>query len=307
MKLAFIFPGQGIQHIGMGQDFYNHSLLVKEMFDVASGALGVDISKIMFSDDERLHRTEFSQPCILLTSMAAFSLFMDAYASAKGEVASPVFALGHSLGELSALCAAGAIDLAHAIKLVHQRGILMQECCKGDAGMCVVLGLPDEVLEEFAASSGLWCANYNSDGQVVLAGKKSILESNLDALKALGAKRAFLLPISVASHCPMLSQMEDDFLALLKDSIKDKFSFKIISNVTTKPYESKQDALELLSKQLTNPVKYKQSIREFGGEVDSFIEFGSDVLRGLNKKIIATPTQSITNMQSLDAVLKALT
>jgi len=295
MKFGLLFPGQGSQFVGMAKDFYDNSAKAKEMFEIASDAISEDFTKLMFEENDKLNQTEYTQPAILLYSAIAYELF-----GKKGEVA-----LGHSLGEFSALYSAGALDLSDAIKLVHTRGKLMKQAFTDiEGGMMVVLGLDDKTLEDFCANSGkkIWPANYNSDGQLVLAGDKKDLAEVEAEIKALGAKRAMLLNMSVASHCPLLESASEPLKELLENSLKDEFS-PVVSNVTAKPYTTKSEAIELLASQLTKPVLYKQSIANVENDVDMFIEFGGKVLMGLNRKITKKKTQPITDMASLEKAL----
>ena len=295
MTLGLLFPGQGSQFVGMAKDFYENSDKAKEMFEIASDSISEDFTKLMFEENDKLNQTEYTQPAILLYSAIAYELF-----GKKGEVA-----LGHSLGEFSALYSAGALELADAIKLVHTRGKLMKEAFTDiDGGMMVVLGLDDKTLEDFCANSGkkIWPANYNSDGQLVLAGDKKDLAEVESEIKALGAKRAMLLNMSVASHCPLLESASEPLKELLENSLKDEF-VPVVSNVTAKPYTTKTEAIELLASQLTKPVLYKQSIKNVENDVDMFIEFGGKVLMGLNRKITKKKTQPITDMASLEKAM----
>ncbi len=308
MKYAFIFPGQGSQAIGMGKDFYEQSPLAKELFDNASDILSIDMKNLLFSPNDELNLTQFTQPAILLVSYIAYRLF-----SQKCDI-KPTLALGHSLGEISANLISGSLSFENAIRLVYERGKLMQKVCEGkDAGMAVVLGLSDEVLNEFCdsreqnASGKIWCANFNSDGQCVLAGYKVDLMLSEEEIKNLGAKRFLLLPMSVASHCPLLEPMSADFNALAQQYLDDNFSCPIIANATLESYSDKATAVNLLTKQLTLPVLYKQSIKKVESEVDCFIEFGyGAVLKGLNKRLSTKPTHSIGSLQSLNATLEEL-
>ena len=299
MQLGLLFPGQGSQFVGMGKDFYENSAKAREMFEIASDAIGVDFKKLMFEENEDLNKTEFTQPAILLYSAIAYELF-------KGNKDFDYnFSLGHSLGEFSALYSAGALSLEDAIKLVHKRGKLMNEAFKDKTGsMMVVLGLDDEVVEEVCKNSGLqvWPANYNSDGQIVIAGIRDDLEKLEPLLKEKGAKRVMLLNMSVASHCPLLESAVQPLKNLLEEYLKDEFK-PVVSNVTAKKYSTKQEALELLPIQLTKPVLYKQSIKNYENEADMFIEFGGKVLMGINRKITKKKTVSITDMKSLEKAL----
>ncbi len=307
-KFAFIFPGQGSQSVGMGKSFYENSIVAKEMIDNASKESGIDFVELLFSENELLDKTEYTQPAIFLVSMVAHRLFMD-----RCGVDASLY-LGHSLGEVSALCASGAIDYIDGIKLTHNRGKFMATACDGvDAGMMVALGLDDESVESICADAvadgkSVWAANYNQSGQIVVAGKKSDLASMESVFKGAGAKRAMLLNMSIASHCPLLESAIEPLRAELKSIIKDSFSAPIISNVTTKPYSSVDEAIELLGTQLIEPVRYKQSIDSISSDVELFIEFGNgSVLKGLNKKIAPDiETLNISDYDSLVAVCERI-
>lgn len=299
----FIFPGQGSQKIGMGKDFYDNSAVAKEMLEKASQRVGFDFATLLFEENDRLDQTEFSQPAILLVSLIAHRLFIEQCKAV------PKAVLGHSLGEFSALSAAGAMDYLDAVELVHQRGLLMKEACEGiNAGMMALLGLDDGTVEnltekERELGKKVWAANYNGDGQIVIAGNKDDLASLEPLFKEAGAKKAVLLPMSVASHCPLLSQAQPKLESYLEQWLKESFAMPVISNVTASAYQSKAEAKTLLSAQLVSPVKYKQSILHVENDVDFFIEFGGSVLKGLNKRISQKPTHSITDMKSLEEVL----
>jgi [acyl-carrier-protein] S-malonyltransferase len=178
--------------------------------------------------------------------------------------------------------------------------------------MMVVLGLSDEKLEVIIKDlqnedKKIWCANYNNDGQIVLAGIKKDLESSIDIIKKHGAKRAMLLNMSIASHCPLLENASYKLKNILEDKLKDNFSMPVISNVTASVYSTKKEALVLLPKQLISPVLYKQSVLKISDEIDIFIEFGhSTVLKGLNKKITKTPTINIKDYDSLSSFYEEL-
>lgn len=307
-KIAFIFPGQGSQSIGMGKDFFDNSDIAKEMIKNASTRVGFDFEELLFSENENLGKTEYTQPAILLVSCIALEVF-----KSKCDI-KPQFVLGHSLGEFSALVASGAIDYLDAVELVHKRGLFMNEACAGaGAGMMALVGLDDAKVEELTASQReagkkIWAANYNMDGQIVVAGIKADLESLADAYKEAGAKRAIVLDMSVASHCELLNSAVDKLQPFLEDFVTENFETSVISNVTADAYNTKADAIDLLGKQLISPVKYKHSIVAKSGDVDMFIEFGNGaVLKGLNRKIDkSTPTANVSDMASLEATLGLL-
>ena len=304
-KIAMIFAGQGSQAVGMGKDFYENSDVAREMFDEAGKRIGVDFKELIFEENEKLGQTAYTQPAILLIQMIAYRLFKDACPDVKAELF-----LGHSLGEFSALCASGAIDYVDAVELVHRRGQLMQDACLDiEAGMMALVGLDDESVEKICsdaqdAGKKVWPANYNQDGQLVVAGLKDDLSSLEQTFKDAGAKRAILLNMSVASHCELLSPAQLPLESLMESMVEDSFEAPIISNVTTAPYSSKTQAVELLKEQLVKPVKYKQSIMAIAGDVDIAIEFGNGVtLKGLNRRIVKDlKTLNISDMESLQKV-----
>ncbi|MGJ0352475.1 ACP S-malonyltransferase [Aliarcobacter cryaerophilus] len=305
-KVAFIFPGQGSQTIGMGRDFFENSDTAKEMIKKASKRLNIDFEKLLFEENENLGKTEFTQPAILLVSSIALAVFKE-----KCNI-EPEFVLGHSLGEFSALVAAGAIDYLDAIELVNKRGTFMNEACSGGgAGMMALLGLDDEKVEAMCkeqreAGKKVWPANYNMDGQLVLAGLKADLESLVDTFKAAGAKRALVLDMSVASHCELLQSAVENLKPYLLEYLNDEF-LDVVSNVSAEVYNTKDEAIELLSSQLISPVKYKQSIKAHDSKVDLYIEFGNGaVLKGLNKKSSEKLTLNVSDMKTLNETIEVL-
>jgi [acyl-carrier-protein] S-malonyltransferase len=278
------------------------------MFEKAGERIGVDFTKLLFEENDILDKTEYTQPAILLISMIAYKLFQEARPT------DAAMFLGHSLGEFSALCASGAIDYVDAVELVHKRGKLMGQACESiNAGMMAILGLDDAVVEELCAKANaegkkVWPANYNQAGQLVVAGIKEDLQAMESVFKEAGAKRALLLNMSIASHCPLLESAMEPLAEAMEQMISDTFSAPIISNATTAPYSSKSEAIERLKVQLIQPVKYKQSIEAIAGDIDMMIEFGNGaVLKGLNKRNAPdVETVGISDMDSLAKVCEAL-
>ena len=307
-KVAFIFPGQGSQSVGMGKDFYENSGIAKEMVSKASERLNIDFENLLFEENDKLSQTEFTQPAILLVSSIALEIFKSK-CSLK-----PEFVLGHSLGEFSALVASGAINYLDGVELVHKRGLFMSEACEGlGAGMMALVGLDDKTVESMSeAQRGegkkIWAANYNMDGQIVVAGIKADLESVVDSYKEAGAKRALVLDMSVASHCELLAPAVEKLTPYLNEYITDNFEVGVVSNVSASRYNTKKEAVELLKKQLVSPVKYKHSIVANANSVDYFIEFGNgSVLKGLNRKICKdTATLNVSDMKTLEATIGKL-
>lgn len=308
-KIAMIFSGQGSQAIGMGKDFYENSEIAKKMFLDASTRIGVSFKDLIFEENEKLNQTEYTQPAILLVQMVAYRLFKEACPDVEAKLF-----LGHSLGEFSALCATGAIDFIDAIELVHKRGSLMKEACESiDAGMMVIVGLDDKSIENIcikAQEEGrkVWPANYNQDGQLVIAGIKSDLSSLELTFKEAGAKRALLLNMSVASHCELLKSAQEPLAELMENMLNDDFEAPVISNVSTNPYDTKDEAILLLKDQLIKPVKYKQSIQAISNDVDIAIEFGNGVvLKGLNRRIAKDmKTINISDIATLAKVIEEI-
>ena len=307
-KIAMIFPGQGSQTIGMGKSFYENSPLAREMFERAGERIGVDFTKLLFEENTQLDQTEYTQPAILLISMIAYKLFQESHPTTA------TMFLGHSLGEFSALCASGAIDYVDAVELVHQRGKLMAQACESiNAGMMAILGLDDAVVEELCTKANgegkrVWPANYNQAGQLVVAGIKEDLQSMESVFKEAGAKRALLLNMSIASHCPLLSSAMEPLGEVMETMVHESFSAPIISNASTQPYSTKEEAIKWLKVQLIQPVKYKQSIESIAGDIELMIEFGNGaVLKGLNKRNAPdVETMGISDMESLAKVCEAL-
>jgi len=307
VKCAFLFAGQGSQSLGMGKDFFENSDVAKSMVADATTRTGIDFEKLLFEENSDLGKTEFTQPAILLVASIAHKLFTDAVDI------QPTLAMGHSLGEFSALVSVGALDAIDAVELVNLRGKLMAEACsKQEVGMMVSLGLSDEVVERICeeqrdAGLKVWAVNYNSDGQIVIAGIKKDLEVLAPILKEAKAKRAMLLDMSVASHCPLLESAVEPLAEKLNEMIKDEFISPVISNVTALPYSTKAEALELLPKQLVEPVKYKHSMANIDDTVDCYIEFGQgNVLKGLNRKATKKPHFNVSDMNSLESTIEAI-
>lgn len=305
MEIGLLFPGQGSQFQGMGKGFYTNFSLIKELFEEASDAIKVDFKKLMFTENEDLHRTSYTQPAILLFSYGVYRILQQELGIEWK------YGIGHSLGEFTALTGGGGLDLADGIQLVHRRGELMEESFKSQPGsMMVVLGLSDSQIEEICAEAQkkglkIYPANYNSSGQVVVAGyRKDLLESE-SRFKRAGAKRVMVLKMSVASHCPLLQPAVEPLRQLVEKYLKPEFK-PVISNVTAKAYSTKREGIELLPVQLIKPVKYRESVQKVASQVELFIELGGKVLTGLNRRITKVPTIPILEPTDLKKVAERI-
>ena len=282
MSKAYIFPGQGSQFPGMGKALYERSAEAREMMDKANEILGFPITDIMFGEDaEALKATRVTQPAIFLHSVVL--------ARCSG-LEAPAMAAGHSLGEFSALAAAGAMDFEDALRLVAVRASAMQKCCEKVPGtMAAVIKLPTETVEEICAScAGLVIpANYNSEGQIVISGEAEAVAEACAKMKEAGAKRALPLAVSGAFHSPL---MEPARLELAEAIDKTPFQVPvcpIYQNVTALPSTDPEVIKDNLLRQLTSPVRWTQTVLNMVADgADSFLEIGpGTVLQGLVKRI----------------------
>ena len=282
MSKAYIFPGQGSQFPGMGKALYERSEEAREMMDQACEILGFPITDIMFGESaEDLKATRVTQPAIFIHSVVL--------ARCSG-LEAPAMAAGHSLGEFSALAAAGAMDFEDALRLVAIRASAMQKCCETVPGaMAAIINLPSETIEEIcAACAGIVVpANYNSDGQVVISGEVEAVQEACAKLKEAGAKRALPLPVSGAFHSPL---MEPARLELAEAIDRTPFrvpACPVYQNVTALPTTDPALIKDSLLRQLTAPVRWTQTVRNMVADgADSFLEIGPGaVLQGLVHRI----------------------
>ncbi|MGJ5641840.1 ACP S-malonyltransferase [Formosa sp. S-31] len=280
---AYIFPGQGAQFTGMGLDLYENSTLAQELFEKANEILGFSITDIMFEGSaEDLKQTKVTQPAIFLHSVIL--------AKTLGDSFKPDMVAGHSLGEFSALVAAGALTFEDALKLVSQRAQAMQKACEiSPSTMAAVLGLEDKVVEDVCAEieGVVVAANYNCPGQLVISGEVEAVEKACEALKAAGAKRALILPVGGAFHSPMMEPAREELATAIKNTTFSKPNCPIYQNVTASAITDENEIKENLISQLTAPVKWTQSVQQMIADgATHFTEVGpGKVLQGLVKKI----------------------
>lgn len=280
---AYVFPGQGAQFSGMGADLYEKYPQAKEMFDKADEILGFQISKIMFSGtDEELRQTKVTQPAVFLHSVVL--------AKVLGDNFKPDMVAGHSLGEFSALVAAGAMNFEDGLRLVSKRALAMQKACEAvPSTMAAVLALPDEKVEEIcAATEGVVVpANYNCPGQLVISGEIPAVDAACEAAKAAGAKRALRLPVGGAFHSPLMEPAREELAKAIAETPFSKPVCPVYQNVSTTAVTDPEEIKKNLIAQLTAPVKWTQSVHNMVADgATVFVEVGpGKVLQGLVKKI----------------------
>lgn len=287
MTKAIVFPGQGSQAVGMLADLHENYDVVKQTFAQASDALGYDLWALVSEDaDGKLNQTEYTQPALLTASVAVWR----AYQAKGGE--KPEYLAGHSLGEYSALVCAGVISLEKAVKLVEMRGQFMQQAVPAGTGaMAAIIGLDDDAIanacEQAAEGQVVSPVNFNSPGQIVIAGNKEAVERAMVLCKEAGAKRALPLPVSVPSHCALMKDAADKLAAELNAIEFNTPAIKVVNNVDVVAEQEPEAIKQALVRQLYSPVRWTETIQHFAslGVTESY-EFGpGKVLSGLVKRI----------------------
>jgi [acyl-carrier-protein] S-malonyltransferase len=304
--VAWMFPGQGSQTVGMGKELAERYASAARVFSEANEALGMDLRALCFSGpQEELDRTANTQPALLAASIAA----LRAADEAAGGLSEPTVVMGHSLGELSALVAARALALADALRLVRTRGELMEAADPG-GGMAAVLGLDADVVARTVVGSSVVLANDNAPGQVVISGPRQELERAGEALKAAGAKRIVPLRTSAAFHSPAMRTMAPRLRQAIDVTSFGALQYTLIANVDARAHEHAREMPALLEKQVWSPVQWVASVRRADGEgATAFVEFGpGTVLTGLVKRILPNAkTANVTDEATLRQALPLIT
>ena len=283
MKKAYVFPGQGAQFVGMGKDLYDNNPEAKELFEKANEILGFRITDLMFNGtEEDLKQTKVTQPAIFLHSVIL--------AKSLGDEFKPDMVAGHSLGEFSALVAAGALSFEDGLKLVAKRAMAMQKACEAKPStMAAVLALPDEKVEEICEriDEVVAPANYNCPGQLVISGTIEGVDEACEKLLAAGAKRAMKLKVGGAFHSPLMMPAQEELSEAIEAAEIKTPVCPVYQNVDGKPHTDPKEIKENLIKQLTSPVRWTQDVEAMIADgAEEFIELGPGaVLQGLVKKI----------------------
>lgn len=307
-KIAFVFPGQGAQVVGMGKDVYDHSPLAKEVFDKAGEAVELDLKALCFEENNDINITEYTQVCLLTTSVAIMQEIL-----ARG--IKPDVAAGLSLGEYCALVAAGSMNYIDAAKAVRKRGIFMQEeVPAGEGGMAAIWGMDAAVIEEqIEEFDKVQIANYNCPGQIVISGETQQVKDAAEKLKEAGAKRAVLLNVSGPFHSSLLTGAGEKLQAVLDELTINKPEIPYVANVNASYITEQADIQPLLVKQVSNSVRWQQSVEAMVADgVDTFVEIGPGrTLAGFNKKIGKAigkelTTYTVGTMEDIDKLVEAL-
>lgn len=313
-KIAYVFPGQGSQFVGMGRSLAEHSAAARKIFQLADDTLGFSLSKLCFEGpDETLSDTVNAQPAILTVSVAALAAIHERLGPAASRLR-PRFVAGHSLGEYSALVAANVLDFPTALQLVRERGRLMKESGEQTpGGMAAVIGLDATKLEDVcrrATENGIVCpANYNSPGQVVISGDLTALSTAIELAVAEGARKVVRLAVSIAAHSPIMHRAADQFTqAMSRFSLQDAH-IPVVSDISARVVTSADEIRSELTRQLYTSVQWTETVRHMLKDgVTTFVEIGpGEVLAGLIRRIDRQAhTISIGEAQSLDHTFRLL-
>lgn len=299
-KIAFLYPGQGAQKIGMGMDFYKQFATAREVYEKATAWLGMDMKALCFEENENLNLTQYTQAAMVTTSMA-----MEKVLEERG--VHPDITAGLSLGEYCAIATAGAMSLKDAIVTVRKRGILMEHAVPaGQGGMAAVLGMEAEAIEKVVDPiENVSIANYNCPGQIVITGMKDALGTAMEALKEAGAKRVVELVVSGPFHSPMLTEAGEKLAEELDGIALEKVNIPYVTNVTAELVMDTEPIKGLLARQISSPVRWQQSVERMLAEgVDTFIEIGpgrtlTGFLKKINRDVTALNIETVADMEEV--------
>lgn len=300
-QIAFIFPGQGAQEPGMGKDFYENSASAREVFDQAESLLGLDMKKLCFEENDELNITEYTQIALLTACMA-----MERVVREQG--VAPQVTAGLSLGEYCAIVSAGGMELSDAMRLVRKRGILMQEAVPaGQGSMAAVLGMDGPSIEKvLEGREGVWIANYNCPGQIVITGEADAVARASEALKAAGTKRVIPLKVSGPFHSQMLTGAGAKLKEALQNVELHDVKIPYTTNVTAEYVKNKGEIKDLLVAQVSSSVRWQQCVETMIADgVDTFVEIGpGKTLSGFMRKI--DRNVKVINIQTVEDFEKAV-
>lgn len=300
-KIAFLFPGQGSQAVGMGKDLYLNSVAAREVFDEIDDTLGRKLSTLMFEGpDDELRRTENTQPAIMATSVATWR----AMEEATGILQVPNVTAGHSLGEYSALAVAGVLSISDAVQLVLERGRLMQGACnERPGGMAAIIGLDEITAEEICRESGAQISTINTEQQIILAGDHRSLAMAIDMASSRGAKKAILLPVGGAFHSGLMSPAQSGLNEMIDSLPFHDPLVPLVGNVTAKSLGTADEVKEELRLQLTSCVQWNNTVKLMLKDgIDAFYEIGHGrILSGMVKRI--DRSASVTSIGDFASVL----
>jgi [acyl-carrier-protein] S-malonyltransferase len=303
--VAWLFPGQGSQSVGMGRELAERYPSAARAFEEANDALDVDLRRLCWEGPQNeLDQTANTQPALLTASIAALRAAEEAAAGLN----EPVVAMGHSLGEFTALVAAGALTLADAVRLVRRRGELIQDA-DPSGGMLAVIGLDADAIAQAINGSGLVVANDNAPGQVVISGPRDGFERATAALKSAGAKRVIPLRTSAAFHSPAMRPVGPELAKAIAATRFSALRYRVVANVDAQVHEHAADFPSLLEKQVWSPVQWVACMRRAAGEgATAFVEFGpGNVLTGLAKRILPDArTANVSDAKTLEEALPVL-
>ncbi|MDE6845412.1 MAG: ACP S-malonyltransferase [Lachnospiraceae bacterium] len=303
-KIAFMFPGQGAQYVGMGKDFYDQIPVSKEMFELASKASGLDVPALCFEENEQINITEYTQIAMLAAEVAMLKAIEE-----KG--LKPDVTGGLSLGEYGALTASGVMSAEDVFKIVRKRGIYMQEAVPNGGAMVAVLGLDTAVIEKICEEvpGMVTIANYNCPGQIVITGEEDAAKAAVEKLTAAGAKRCVPLKVSGPFHSPLLTGAGEKLANELEDVEIHDIQIPYIANATADYVTDKSEVKTLLEKQVSSSVKWQQTIeRMIADGVDTFVEIGpgktlSGFMRKINKDMKVFNVEKVEDLTKLDELI----